>query len=76
VSADVPDGSAADVTARVRAAEVQTSVLRVYVELKSLLGRDDLDAATRANLVEALTAVSLVVHDLAIDYEMLYDLGV
>jgi hypothetical protein len=55
---------------------VDAGVLRVYEELKALLARDDLAPATRANLVEALAAVSLVVHDLALDYEMLYDLGV
>lgn len=51
-------------------------MLRVYHELKELLARDDLDPSVRANLVQALADVSLVVHDLALDYEMLYDLGV
>ena len=65
-----------DAVAHARAADVDEGVLRVYQELKALLARDDLDPATRANLVEALAAVSLVVYDLALDYEMLYDLGV
>jgi hypothetical protein len=76
VSAPPPGGSAADATARSRADEVQASVLRAYTELKALLAREDLGPATRANLIEALASVSLVVHDLSLDYEMLYDLGV
>ena len=76
MSANAPGGRAADAVAHARAAEVDAGVQRTYQELKSLLARDDLDPATRANLVEALAAVSLVVHDLALDYEMLYDLGV
>jgi hypothetical protein len=56
--------------------DVDAAVLRVYQELKQLLARRDLDPSVRANLVDALASVSLVVHDLALDYEMLYDLGV
>ena len=59
-----------------RPGETEASILQVYQTLKSLLARNDLAPATRANLVEALAAVSLVVQDLALDYEMLYDLGV
>jgi hypothetical protein len=76
MSANAPGERAADAVAHARAAEVDNGVQRTYQELKTLLARDDLDPATRANLVEALAAVSLVVHDLALDYEMLYDLGV
>ncbi len=76
MSGDAPRERITDAAAHVRAAEVDDAVLRVYRELKALLARDDLDPATRANLVEALAAASLVVHDLALDYEMLYDLGV
>lgn len=56
--------------------EADARILRVYEDVKALLARDDLAPATRANLVEALAAVSLVVQDLTLDYEMLYDLGV
>lgn len=56
--------------------EVEAAVMRVYEELKGLLARDDLDPSVRANLVEAMAGVSLVVHDLGLAYEMLYDLGV
>lgn len=56
--------------------EVDTAILRVYEELKALLARADLDPSVRANLVDALASVSLVVHDLDLGYEMLYDLGV
>ena len=55
---------------------VDAAVMRVYAELKQVLERDDLAPATRANLVHALASVSLVVQDLALEYEMLYDLGV
>ena len=56
--------------------DADATILRVYQDLKALLARDDLDPSVRANLVQALADVSLVVHDLALDYEMLYDLGV
>jgi hypothetical protein len=56
--------------------QVDAAVLRAYAELKALLRVDDLEPSVRANLVDALASVSLVVHDLALDYEMLYDLGV
>jgi hypothetical protein len=57
-------------------ADVDASVVQVYEALKALLARDNLAPATRANLVDALASVSLVVHDLNLGYEMLYDLGV
>ena len=55
---------------------VETTVMRVYAALKRVLARDDLAPSVRANLVDAMASVSLVVQDLALDYEMLYDLGV
>jgi len=57
-------------------ADVDGTVIRVYADLKRLLARDDLDPSVRANLVDALASISLAVQDLALDYEMLYDLGV
>jgi hypothetical protein len=56
--------------------QVDAAVLQTYRQLKGLLERDDLDPSVRANLIDALASVALVVHDLALDYEMLYDLGV
>ncbi len=73
---DLPRERVTEAVAHARATEMDGGGLLVYQELKALLGRDDLDPATRANLVEALAAVSLVVHDLVLDYDMLYDLGV
>jgi hypothetical protein len=55
---------------------VEATLRRMYADLKDLLSRDDLAPSVRANLVDALASVSLVVQDLALDYEMLYDLGV
>jgi hypothetical protein len=55
---------------------VDATLMHVYADLKDLLARDDLAPSVRANLVEALASVSLVVQDLALEYEMLYDLGV
>src|SRR5581483_9802964 len=55
---------------------VDATVMRVYGDLKRVLGRDDLAPSVRANLIDAMASVSLVVHDLALDYDMLYDLGV
>jgi len=59
-----------------RAGDLDASILRVYSDLKAMLARDDLAPSVRANLVQALADVSLVVQDLDLDYEMLYDLGV
>ena len=55
---------------------VDSTLMRVYADLKRLLARDDLAPSVRANLVDALASVSLVVQDLALDYEMLYEFGV
>jgi hypothetical protein len=65
-----------DVPGASPASDVDEVIIRIYQELKTLLARPDLDPSVRANLVQALADVSLVVHDLALDYEMLYDLGV
>lgn len=56
--------------------EVEATLRRIYGDLQALLARGDLDPSVRANLVHALADVSLVVHDLGLAYEMLYDLGV
>ena len=56
--------------------EVDDQLLAVYEQLKALLARDDLDPSVRANLIDALAAVSLAAQDLGLVYEMLYDLGV
>ena len=55
---------------------VEETVRRVYGDLKGLLGRDDLPPGVRANAVAALAAVWQMANDLALEYEMLYDLGV
>jgi hypothetical protein len=55
---------------------VEATLMRIYADLKRLLAQEDLAPSVRANLVDALASVSLVVQDLALDYEMLYDLGV
>jgi hypothetical protein len=51
-------------------------VRRIYADLKLLLARDDLPPGLRRNAVQALSAVWMMMGDLALDYEMLYDLGV
>ncbi|MBI4317020.1 MAG: hypothetical protein HY675_00910 [Chloroflexi bacterium] len=55
---------------------VEEKVLRVYQDLKDILGRDDLPPSVRANAVQALACVWQIVNDLTLEYEMLYDLGV
>jgi hypothetical protein len=55
---------------------VEEAVRRVYGDLKTLLGRDDLPPGLRRNGVQALSAVWMMMGDLGLDYEMLYDLGV
>jgi len=55
---------------------IDETVRRVYADLKTLLGRDDLPPGPRANAVDALAAVAQMMDDLALEYEMLYDLGV
>jgi hypothetical protein len=55
---------------------IAASVRRIYDDLKTLLARDDLPPGLRRNGVQALSAVWMMMGDLALDYEMLYDLGV
>lgn len=56
--------------------ELEEKILRVYQDLKDILRRDDLAPSVRANTVQALADVSQIVNDLALDFEVLYDLGV
>ena len=55
---------------------VEAAVRRVYDDLKTLLARDDLPPGLRRNAIQALSAVWMMMGDLALEYEMLYDLGV
>jgi hypothetical protein len=55
---------------------VEQAVRRIYGDLKALLARDDLPPGLRRNAIQALSAVWMMMGDLALDYEMLYDLGV
>ncbi len=55
---------------------VEEAVRRIYGDLKLLLARDDLPPGLRRNAVQALSATWQMMGDLALDYEMLYDLGV
>ena len=55
---------------------IDETVRRVYTDLKALLARDDLPPGLRANAVDALAAIYQMMGDLALEYEMLYDLGV
>jgi hypothetical protein len=55
---------------------VEEAVRRIYGDLKALLARDDLPPGLRRNAIQALSAVWMMMGDLALDYEMLYDLGV
>jgi hypothetical protein len=56
--------------------ELDAKLLNVYHELKEILQRDDLSPSVRANAVQALSCMAMVVNDLALEYELLYDLGV
>lgn len=47
----------------------------VYRELKEILKDDSLPPSVRANSVQALAVVWQMVNDLALEYEMIYDLG-
>ena len=55
---------------------VVATVQRVYADLKALLARDDLPPGLRRNAIAALAPVWQMMGDLALEYEMLYDLGV
>jgi len=57
-------------------AELEERILRVYNDLKDILRREDLAPSVRANAVQALADVSQIVNDLALEFEVLYDLGV
>lgn len=56
--------------------ELEEKVMQVYQELKSILRREDIPPSVRANTMQALACMAQVVNDLALEYEMLYDLGV
>ncbi len=56
--------------------ELEEKLRHIYVELKDVLRRDDLAPSTRANAVQALACMAMIVNDLAIEYEILHDLGV
>ena len=55
---------------------LEQSVQRIYADLKALLARDDLPPGIRRNAIQALSATWQMMGDLALDYEMLYDLDV
>ena len=57
-------------------AELEEKVLQIYGDLKALLCRDDLPPCVRANAVQALACMAQVANDMALEYEMLYDIGV
>ncbi|HZS02401.1 MAG TPA: hypothetical protein VFE37_27040 [Chloroflexota bacterium] len=69
-------GDSAPVPALAPDPAVEETVRRLYADLKALLARDDLPPGLRRNAVQALSAVWMMMGDLALDYEMLYDLGV
>ncbi len=56
--------------------ELETKLLGIYKDLKDVLRRDDLAPSTRANAVQALACMAMIVNDLALEYEILHDLGV
>lgn len=56
--------------------ELEAKVMQVYQELKEVLRREDLPPNVRANAIQALASMAQIVNDLALEYEMLYDLGV
>lgn len=51
-------------------------VQEIYRQLKAALQREDLAPGVRMNLEQALSAVSLAMNNLGLEYEPLYDLGV
>ncbi|MCL5958524.1 MAG: hypothetical protein M1358_04265 [Chloroflexi bacterium] len=56
--------------------ELEETIMRVYGDLKDILRRGDLAPGVRANAIHALANVSMIANDLALEFEMLYDLGV
>jgi len=55
---------------------LDAEALRIYRDLKAMLERDELPPGVRANVEQALSAMWQVVNNLALDYELPYDLGV
>jgi len=55
--------------------DAETKIVASYTALKELAGRDDLPPCAAANIATALSAVAVVVTDLALDFEHLTDLG-
>ncbi len=53
----------------------EREALRLYVDLKTLTGRDDLPPCVARNLRQALASMWQVTNDLDLQFEQLYDLG-
>lgn len=56
--------------------ETDAQLMRIYVQLKALAGRDDLPPCVERNVKKALACMWQVVNDQNLEYEQLYDLGV
>ena len=54
----------------------EADLARMYAELKSMAGRDDLPPCAERNVKKALACLWQVVNDLDLEFEQLYDLGV
>ena len=50
--------------------------LRIYEDLKTLAGRDDLPPCVARNIRQALASMWQVTNDLDLQFEQLYELGV
>ena len=53
----------------------EREALRLYTDLKALIGRDDLPPCAARNLRQALASMWQVTNDLDLQFEQLYDLG-
>ena len=55
--------------------DIENRVRCAYEDLKAILSKKDLPPSVKANSIQALAAVWLMVNDLNLGYEMLYDYG-
>ena len=56
--------------------QTEAQLARIYAELKTLAGREDLPPCAERNVKKALACMWQVVNDLDLEFEQLYDVGV
>ena len=56
--------------------ETEAQLARLYADLKTMAGREDLPPCVERNVKKALACMWQVMNDLDLEFEQLYDVGV